>query len=168
MGIADHDRGIGQRVIVQSLNGKGWSSEAHISSSASSWKSVFVETKITSAFRGTESGRVPFVNDPSGFFPLSGTRLTVRTLGTQARNLRRDRSLPPLRLLAGIGFCVLAALVGIGLDGWPCDATGRRPNVDNRCRGSKSRPHRPLDSSASDSVLSRNLSLSKHVESRSQ
>src|SRR5262245_43819867 len=99
-------------------------------------------------------GRVPFVNDPSGFFPLSGTRLTVRTLGTQARNLRRDRSLPPLRLLAGIGFVLalaisVRALVGIGLDGSPCDATGRRPNVDNRCRGSKSRPHRPLDSSAS-------------------
>ena len=28
MGIADHDRGIGQRVIVQSLIEKGWPSEA--------------------------------------------------------------------------------------------------------------------------------------------
>src|SRR5262249_28038799 len=71
-------------------------------------------------------------------FFMCGTRLIVRTLGTRARNETGEV------------------------------VTGRRPNVDKRRRGSNGRPHRPLDSSAIDSVLSRNLSLSKHVGSRSQ
>src|SRR5215510_125090 len=67
-----------------------------------------------------------------------GTRLMVHTLGTRAWNEAGEV------------------------------VTERRPNVDNRRRGWNSRPDRLLDTSACDSVLSRNLSLSKRLESCSQ
>src|SRR5262249_56778834 len=72
-------------------------------------------------------------------------------------------------LFAWGGFCVLAlvnsvrALVGIGLYGRPCNATGRCPNVDNRRRGSDIRPDRLLDSSSCHSALSPNPSLSSKL-----
>src|SRR5215471_10330299 len=96
-----------------------------------------------------------------------GTRLTVRTLEIQARKLEAGEVLAAITLAGGdrilrprFGNSV-GALVGIGFHGRPCNATGRRPDEENCRRCSNSRLDRLLDSSACDSVLLRNLSLSK-------
>ena len=80
------------------------------------------ETPPFAPYHGSCGGVLVLATDK----PLSGTRLTDRTL------VRR-----------GTG----------GEDGRPCNGTGGRPHVDNRHRGWNSRPDRLLDTAACDSVL---------------
>src|SRR5262249_6410405 len=122
-----------------------------------------MKPNITSAFRGTEP---IFCKQAPQLFSLCGeTRLTVRTLAL--RGGTGGGTGPCRHYACWPGF--FSTSVGRYRLGWMALRRDREaPNVDNRRRGSNSRPHRRLDSSASDSVLSRNLSLSKHVESRSQ
>src|SRR6516225_9764874 len=95
----------------------------------------------------------------------SGTRFKVCAFESRRGTQEGDHVIG----LAAIGFSVLALAIqsSISRHGLVSRAAlrlkGRRLHVDNRRRGSSSRPDRLLGSSAYHSVLLRNPSLSKQV-----